>query len=133
MQLAFAASVDCVLIAFAFAFGVYRIPPQSGSAVLAALVERVEIDVELFELRHVAVVARSNALACFQSSVRRRHPFAHHLDHSMRAVDLDALFAATCLACRADFVINEQPAADERRIAYATRYLECKPAGRRRA
>src|SRR5689334_12961078 len=86
---------------------------------------------ELAELSLVVIVIGDDALHGFHASFCWRCAAPHHLDDGVRAVDLDALFAATGRACRADFVIDKQSTADDRRIADAPGYLPGQTAGRR--
>ena len=133
MQLVLLPIVHRVLIPLAFAARVHRIAPYVRRAVLAVLVYCVEIDADLFELRQVAIVIRNDALARFERCVSGRHSFAHHLNHRVSAVDLDDLFSSARRSSGSDFIVYKQPAADQRRVAYAAGELMKQAAGRGRA
>ena len=128
MQLILLAVVNCVLTAFAITLGIQRITPQTSRAVFAVLVHCVKLYSEPLELCFVVIVIRGYSLARFERGVGWRHAFAHHLDYRVRAVDLDALFAAACRSGGADFVVDEQATPDQRRISHSPRELMKQPA-----
>src|SRR5262245_11752025 len=112
--------------------GEFRAIPQGSRAVFALLVDGVKADVaERGQLFFIVAVARRDAFDSVHRRFGGRHPAAHILDHRMRPVNVNALFAAPGRARRADFVVDVQPAADQRRIADSPRYLPCHPGGRR--
>src|SRR5262245_37853755 len=114
--------------------GEFRAFPQRGRAVFALLIDGVKIDVaEGGQLFLVIAVTRRDAFDRVHRRFGRRHSPAHVLDDRMRAVDVYALFAAPGRARRADLVVDVHPAADQRRIADAARYLPRQPGGRRHA
>src|SRR5215510_4384314 len=106
-----------------------RVTPQGRASKLAALVQRIKLDVEFSKLLQVAVVTGDDALACFQTRVSRRQPSTHHLNDRVRAADLEVLLAAARRARCSHFVINKQSAPDDGRVADPTGYLKRQSAG----
>src|ERR1041384_2220052 len=125
--------VNRVLNAFTSAPRVYLITPDTPCTVLAVFVKRIEVDTELLNLRHIAVVVCDHPLAGLECRICRRHALAHHFDDRVRAVDLYALFTESCRSRGSNFVVDKQAATDQRRGSDASRQPVKQAGGRRSA
>src|SRR6202011_1549788 len=102
--------------------------PQGNARIGSVLAQDVVGHVNETQPVQVSVVVAHNALEGVQAGFLRGHAMAHVFDNSVRARDLDVLFAASGGTSRAHVLIGVAARADDRRIAAASRQLEGKTA-----